>query len=228
MKDGCIFYIKANTNKNRQHLGYNIKRGQILYVNFGYNILSEFSFPHYCIALHNSSKTNPKVTVLPITSKNKNRISHLPLGILFDIDKRDDIERKKEREALERLNKLQELYKKHKITLPFPAIGTWPTVYPNWKLLLTSYNKKVKDKEIDKLTKETILDLRKFDQFMQTSKFINYKESYAKLDDITTISKARILFPRYKNHFLYHFKTSNDILDNIDNAIVKRLTNFTP
>lgn len=48
----------------------NIRRGQILYVNFGYNILSEFRYKHYYVAINNSPRKKPKVTVIPITSKN--------------------------------------------------------------------------------------------------------------------------------------------------------------
>ena len=56
-------------NKDTEKIFPNIKRGQILYVNFGYNVLSEFRYIHYCVALHNSPRLNPKITVVPITSK---------------------------------------------------------------------------------------------------------------------------------------------------------------
>lgn len=62
-------YLKAENAFNPK---YNItyKRGQIVYVNFGYRIGSELGGCHYAIVLDvKNSKSNSQVTVIPMKSK---------------------------------------------------------------------------------------------------------------------------------------------------------------
>lgn len=47
----------------------NLKRGNIILVELGFNIGMEFGGQHYCIVLKDSSITNNRVLVLPITSQ---------------------------------------------------------------------------------------------------------------------------------------------------------------
>lgn len=55
------------TNKQNQKV---FKRGAIVYVDFGVNIGSEFSMPHFAVVLNKADNSgNEKLTVVPLTSK---------------------------------------------------------------------------------------------------------------------------------------------------------------
>lgn len=220
-KNYIEFFIQKNRTKNSEKKNFNIKRGQILYVNFGYNVLSEFRYTHYCIALHASSKKNPKVTVIPLTTKPKNH--YIPIGAICSFDKSEDIERDLERKALKNIPILKELSKKYNVDLEVPAIGTWPTVKPNWSNYLAKLMVNIDDPKIKELTIQTFKNLDVFDTYMKTRRLLTV-DSFARVEDITTISKARIIKPTNKNHFLYLLKASDSQLDLIDKALISLYT----
>lgn len=199
----------------------NIKRGQILYVDFGYNVLSEFRYAHYCVAINNSPQQNSKVTVIPITSK-----SHpYQLAIGTELaDKLDDIILNKERSNFWRpFRHIAAELGCRGIKQPAPSIGSYETVYPNCsayinhvKTLLPSNDKDLQD-YLDSILKSLV----EFDKFLKSSPSL-LKPSYLKTEDITTISKARIIRPLYSSHPLYQLRLSDETLDKLD-AEIKRM-----
>lgn len=201
----------------------NIRRGQILYVDFGYNILSEFRYKHYCVAINNSPRNNPKVTVIPITSKNHPH----QLALNYELAERlEDIIVNRER---------SNFWKPFRTIYPelemrgfkalAPAIGTYDTVYPN----CTEFIEKAKtyltqeDIELHNILNQILLSLHEFNRFYKSSPSLQ-KSSYLRIEDVTTISKARIITPRYTSHPLYQLRLSNSTLDLIDNEIISKFT----
>lgn len=53
--------------------------GQIIYIDFGYNVGNEFSFDHYAVVLKDSHNNDPLVNVVPITSKSPQSQKLYPL-----------------------------------------------------------------------------------------------------------------------------------------------------
>lgn len=63
----------------------------------------------------------------------------------------------------------------------------------------------------------------KFNRFYKSSPSLQ-KSSYLRIEDVTTISKARIITPRYTSHPLYQLRLSDSTLDLIDNEIISKFT----
>lgn len=223
--------INENSNNRYEKMLPNISRGQILAVNFGYGIQSEFRNFHYCAALHDSPRKTSKITVIPITSKEH------PHQIDIGYEMADSLEtiiRDKERSAFWKpYRELEEQYKGiTDIKFGTPAIGSYSTVYPNctahiknlqieFKLLSERLNTLDAEATLNKL----LLNLKEFDDFLNSSPKL-LKHSYLRVDDITTISKARIVSPKNLKHPLYKLKLSNETLNKIDSEIIRRFTNY--
>ena len=74
-------------------------------------------------------------------------------------------------------------------------------------------------KDINKM----LSDLKVFDKFVNDSPNL-LKSSYLRLEDITTISKARIISPKKTSHPLYKLHLSDETLDKLDNEIIRLYT----
>lgn len=201
----------------------NIRRGQILYVDFGYNILSEFRYKHYCVAINNSPRKNPKVTVIPITSK---KHPH-QLELNYELAERlEDIIVNKERSNFWKpfRNIYPELESRGFRAIA-PAIGSYDTVFPN----CTNFIQQAKtflsedDTELHSILDQILCDLHQFNIFYKSSPTLQ-KLSYLRIEDITTISKARIISPKYTSHPLYQLRLSDNTLNLIDERIIYKFT----
>ena len=66
-----INYIGITNNLDHLHKDElpSLKRGHIILAELGFNLGKEFGGRHYCIVLRDSSKTNDRVLVLPITTQ---------------------------------------------------------------------------------------------------------------------------------------------------------------
>lgn len=222
--------INENSNNRYEKMIPNISRGQILAVNFGYGIQSEFRNFHYCVALHDSPRKTSKITVIPITSKKH------PHQIDIGYEMADSLEtiiRDKERSTF--WKPYRELEKQYKditdIEFGTPAIGSYSTVYPNCtahiKKLQTEFkslSKRLNTLNVETTLNKLLLNLKDFNDFLNRSPNL-LKHSYLRIDDITTISKARIVFPKNSKHPLYKLKLSNETLNKIDEEIIRRFTN---
>lgn len=210
-------------NKNCEKKLTNIRRGQILYVNFGYNILSEFRYKHYCVALNNSPKNNPKVTVVPITSK------HHPhqLSISYELaDNLETIIRDKERSNFWKpFRMIYPELQTRGFTAISPAIGSYDTILPNCTNFIKHAMTYLSDEDIElrNTLNQILISLNKFDAFYKSSPKL-LQSSFLKVEDITTISKARIISPQYKSHPLYQLMLSASTLDRLDQEIISRFT----
>ena len=217
------FFYLQNENANLETRIPNIKRGQVLLVDFGYNVLSEFRYIHYCIALHRSSRRNKKVTVIPITSK-----SH-PHQIAIGDELREQIEevvRNKERSSFWKpYNVLKPLLERKGIPFNIPAIGSYETVYPNCSSLISSIKEQLKNDDPLQVSLNGIVkSLEEFQEFLDQAPDL-LRESYLRVGDITTISKARILSPKTSTHPLTLLRVTDKTLNKLDDEIRHRFTN---
>ena len=74
-------------------------------------------------------------------------------------------------------------------------------------------------KDVDKI----LSDLKVFDKFVNDSPNL-LKSSYLRLEDITTISKARIISPKKTSHPLYKLRLSDETLNKLDDEIIRLYT----
>lgn len=80
--------FKFENNKQSKKVKYPVfKRGTILFIDFGVNVYSEFSGPHFAIVLNKKDHPfNPNLTVVPLSSKNKKQYIEIPHGISEFLD----------------------------------------------------------------------------------------------------------------------------------------------
>ena len=210
-------------NKDTEKIFPNIKRGQILYVNFGYNVLSEFRYIHYCVALHNSPRLNPKITVVPITSKPHPH----QLAINYELaDNLETIIRDQERSKFwSPFRRIYPELQARGFAAISPAIGSYDTVFTNCTAFINQAMKCLSedDTKLRNTLKEILISLKNFDSFYKTAPKL-LLSSYLKVEDITTISKARIIYPKTKAHPLYQLKLSTPTLNYLDQEIISKFT----
>ena len=125
-----FFYYVDREGSHYEEQFPNIHRGKILYVDFGYNVQSEFRYKHYCVALHDSPRRSHKVTVVPITSKQHPGLLPIydELGTALETAIR---EQEKSLFWNPYRKVVSEVYERKNISLSAPAIGNYLTVYPN-------------------------------------------------------------------------------------------------
>lgn len=63
------FILFNNHNSLQEKELPDLKRGDVVLVELGFNIGMEFGGKHYCVVLRNSYKDNKRVTILPLTSQ---------------------------------------------------------------------------------------------------------------------------------------------------------------
>ena len=216
------FYYIKNENTSLESRIPTIKRGQILYVDFGYNVQSEFRYVHYCVALHESTRLNKKVTVVPITSK-----AH-PHQIAIGSELGHQLEiviRSKERSSFwQPYRALKPELEKRGIPFNIPAISVYDTVHPSCSSLILSLKQMLSSDDPLQVDLDRILkSLDDFQKFIDQAPEL-LKDSYLKVADITTISKARVIFPKTKTHPLMFLKLSDETLNRLDDEILRRFT----
>ena len=188
-------------NKDTEKIFPNIKRGQILY----------------------SPRLNPKITVVPITSKPHPH----QLAINYELaNNLETIIRDKERSKFWRpFRRLYPELQARGFTAISPAIGSYDTVFTNCTAFINQAMKYLSEDDIKlkNTLKEILVSLKNFDDFYKSAPKL-LQSSYLKVEDITTISKARIIYPKTKTHPLYQLKLSNSTLDCLDQEIISKFT----
>lgn len=163
------------------------KRGEIVQLDFGYNIGNEFGGLHFAIILNKKDNNkNGVLTVVPLTSKKRD--------YKYNISLKNEVYEK----ITENLNNLEKD--------------------------INEYVSKIKlDKNLNELL---VKEIEKFADFQieiinESRDFIKIfnKESFALINQITTISKQRI----YKRNYLGNVRISSSMLDTIDKEMSKFL-----
>ncbi len=189
-------YLQAEDNFNPR---YNItyKRGQIVYVNFGYRIGSELGGCHYAIVLDvKNSKNNSQLTVIPMKSK---RVKETSYTKIYHVDLYGEvrtllIDKAASMEKAPK-EKLQEMIQEHG--------------------LAGIKEDKTLQKEAANI-KRQIVQAKNIYDFAQNK--LNH-ESIADVGQICTISKMRIVHPTKKNDVLAGVCLSDESLARIETKI---------
>ncbi|WP_119327531.1 type II toxin-antitoxin system PemK/MazF family toxin [Companilactobacillus musae] len=227
------YRYEEETKKHFPNKYYHYKRGTIIRVDFGVNMGSEFSFPHFAIVLDKHDNSNSRtLTVIPLTSKQKS--GRFPLGKeIFNqtltimrnriIENKKDIDRniselnKSVPLRVSLLNELLDVFSQscpqYESEINILKIKDDTITLEEFSDLSLKINQFMSDKEDFKITDNLILEKislinSNFDIVQKRTKqahqdlndmkkiidiYSEYnKDSYARLTDITTISKFRI------------------------------------
>lgn len=201
----AFWFKKEHDNKIRKTY-HKFDRGTIVFVNFGVNIGSEISGHHFAVVLNtNDYKTKPTITVVPLTSKNKdfyipldstvitNTTIHLKM-MLKELMKRSDINQ-------EKIQELDELVSSK--ILKFTKLS-----YIQLKIFYL-----LRD------TREFSNSIKQLEKIIKI--YTKYKDnSFADVGNIQTISKLKI---RIINEYdpSGKIKVTNDNLKDIETEIQK-------
>lgn len=192
-----IEYIKAEATF-KPEMNMNYKRGQIVFVNFGFRIGNELGGNHYAVVLDvKNSKSNRTITVVPLKSQ-KDRITkystlyHVPLG-----------------ECVKTLleDKAFSLLTTNKYEMIKVAVALTSGEPVNEE----EVGKRISDMKRNKRIALNVLDY--------TENLKN--ESVADIGQITTISKQRINHPCKNKDVLAGVIIPEELMNEIDNKIKK-------
>lgn len=201
----------------------NLKRGQIIFLDFGYRIHNEFRYPHYAVVLHKSGKPNHNVTVVPITSKNKTH--SIPIG--FELcEQLESVIFTQERSAYWiPFRRLIPEIESRGIKVGFPAVclsSQVPHTCSQYILMIKS--QLLPNDSLHKPLENILVALKEFDELLHSTPNLQ-KKSYLLPEHITTISKARIITPKKKTHVLNYLTLTNRTMDILDRELIKLFTN---
>nr|WP_243167950.1 type II toxin-antitoxin system PemK/MazF family toxin [Anaerocolumna cellulosilytica] len=190
-------------------------RGDIVSINFGFNVASEQGGLHYAIVLDNDNKhTSPVITVLPLSSGTETDVHERDVYLGNELyeklkQKHNSLSQKIKSERDEVLQLLVGLQKS--ITLIGKENITGQEAYNNLEVLINE-------------TKEKKANLDKeYEIFLRYEREINKLKSgsIALMEQITTISKMRIYTPKNSMDLLYGIKFSNPAMNKINDNIKK-------
>lgn len=183
------------------------KRGEIIKVHLGFNIGSEEGGLHYAVVLDkNNAKSSPVLTIVPLTSlKPHVDVNNLKSGSVFLGN-----------ELFTNLSAKISSTQKH-----------FAEEIALLQVLVNNLDDNTSDEERASL-------LTRVENATANSELLNRmrsevsrmkRGSIALVNQITTISKIRIYDPKTDHDILSNIKLSNEKLDLIDDAIIKKFTN---
>lgn len=186
---------EQHTNKRQRYHKY--KRGQFVIVRFGKRIGTEFSGTHPAIVISKEDNLfSGNITVIPLTSKYHSQ--YLGLGELLN----KSVYRKLGKGVAKELFTIKEVR----------------------DILDTSENLNEAVSRMSELNLPVIKDYIKYYQQLTDKYESMFKQSYAIVSQITTISKSKIVKPINKLDLLNELIISNSTLDKIDSELLYQFT----
>lgn len=182
------------------------QRGDIVFVNFGFGVGSEFGGNHYAVVLDKDNRHNsPSITVIPLSSLKEGKKIHERDVFLGN-----------------------ELYEKMHLKLQTVTTSLREQLSNN-RIMLQLIREKIRtstpDDEISKLLRSLEEEQNELKTYINDAErikneLLNLKKgSIAKLEQIRTISKIRIYNPRGKRDPLYNIRFSKDTMRKINKGI---------
>lgn len=191
------------------------KHGTLVYVDFGINYGSEFSSYHYAITLaKNDTRKSNTITVVPLTSKigkqnlklNSSISGELALCTIDNTIERNNLILEVSEKSLDMVEDLIERYKQAEETKNSEELD-------DIRELLNEFNSL--SQKIAPL-KKTVDDAKKrLDKYMEDLD----KNTYIKIDAITTIDKNKIFKPKDDLDPLTRVRVSGEVLELIEEGI---------
>lgn len=218
--DLIAYWIKQYSKYlvDEEHFDYSriprFKRGDILKVNFGFNIGSEQGGLHYAVVLDNDNKkSSPVVTVLPLSSGKQEDVYERDVFLGNELYKKLKIKHDNLKNEIEK-----------DLTENLEAVNKINTIISE-----------IEGKEIEKTILEQLKDMlndaqekglkmqKDVDTLAIYEKEINKLKigSIALTGQITTISKMRIYQPKKKSDLLYDIKLSESAMNKINEQLKK-------
>ena len=193
-------------------------RGTLVYVDFGINYGSEFSSYHYAVTLaKNDTRKNNTITVVPLTSKegkqnlklNSSISGELALCTLNNAIERNDTITEVSEKSLDITEDLIERYNQAEETKNIEELDDIREMLNELKSLSQKINSH----------KKTVEDARKrLDKYIEDLD----KDTYIKIDAITTIDKNKIFKPKNDLDPLTRVRVSDEVLELIEEGIKDR------
>ena len=186
------------------------KRGNVISLNFGFNIGSEHGGLHYAIVLDNDNKqSSPVVTVIPLSSGNEE--DTYDRDVFLGNELYDKLNAKYNKlitqvdEEISELTKTVEILKKT-IKVNFETEEGLPNdVIEHLNTLENRVDKLIREKKTLQVYEKEISKLK--------------SGSIALMEQITTVSKMRIYKPKYSSDLLYGVKFSDGAMDKINEKL---------
>ena len=186
------------------------KRGDVISLNFGFNIGSEHGGLHYAIVLDNDNKqSSPVVTVIPLSSGNEedtydrdvflgnelhDKLNAKYIKLITQVD-----------EEISELTKTLELLKKTMKANSETETSLAKDITAHLSNLENRVDKLKREKKTLQIYEKEILKLK--------------SGSAALMEQITTVSKMRIYKPKNSSDLLYGVKFSADAMDKINEKL---------
>lgn len=203
------FEEKFLPNKN---IAY--KRGNVLKVNFGFNVGSEFGGMHYAVVIDKKNQHNsPVITVVPLTSKNKEHITNVDIGS----DLYASVYQKASNMQFQLVKRGEELIRLRDAALEL--IRELKTVDTNSEEFISLFS----DSQVSINAFENLnRDIKKETNYLaRVTEEISHMKSgtTALVSQIRTVSKMRIYDPRVRNDVLHNVSLSADSMELINKKI---------
>lgn len=186
------------------------KRGEVISVNFGFNVGSEHGGLHYALVLDNDNKkSSPVITVIPLSSGNVD--STYERDVFLGNELHDKLSAKFNKLNSQVQNELSELTRT--IDILTKSLKANPVTEDNLEKDVSQLLSNLKSR-VDKLNNE------KKSLEIYEKEILKLKDgSIALMEQITTISKMRIYKPKNSSDLLYGVKFSDGAMDKINEKL---------
>ena len=199
---------------NEERFDYTVipryKRGDIVSINFGFNVGSEHGGLHYAIVLDNDNKqSSPVITVVPLSSGDEKSTYERDVFLGNELyDKLNNKYNKLVQEVnkeLEDLNKTVDILSKSINIESNNQMGIKKEVSEHLNNLKNRVDILIKEKNSLEIYEKEISKLK--------------KGSIALMEQITTVSKMRIYKPKSSKDLLYGVKFSDGAMDKVNEKL---------
>ncbi len=223
-------YLKREQEFNPRSLPL-FKRGSVIVVDLGFNVGSEYGGIHYAIVLNKrDSRRNHLLHILPLTSiKEKTDLENLKY---YQLSLSDEIHRlliQKANKGLQTINEkrnscINEIHLLKNKLSEIESLANEQQKDPDTNPKLESYleteisNVKSKQEELEKIVNQITSQSIYIEKLVGKISKLK-KGSIALLNQVTTISKLRILDPINQRSFFNDIVLSTETLDIIDAAL---------
>ena len=223
-------YLKREQEFNPRSLPL-FKRGSVIVVDLGFNVGSEYGGIHYAIVLNKrDSRRNHLLHILPLTSiKEKTDLEKLKY---YQLSLSDEIHRLLIQKAIKGLQTIEakrnscinEIHLLNNKLAEIESLANEQQKDPDTNPKLESYleteisNVKLKQEELEKIVNQITSQSIYIEKLVEKISKLK-KGSIALLNQVTTISKLRILDPINQRSFFNDIVLSTETLDIIDAAL---------
>ncbi|MGN0422823.1 MAG: type II toxin-antitoxin system PemK/MazF family toxin [Lachnospiraceae bacterium] len=215
--ENFAMYVKSEETFTPTRL-LRYSRGNVIRVNFGFNIGKEFGGLHYAVVIDNDNKRNADVlTVIPLSSTDGKEVHERSVDLGAELYKKiSDVQNKLLLNANNELDELKKLNKSFSTALAVMQNIKSDDIPSDVLKKIDSTIKFKRDIEIKEAhIEQSIKIIKRNNNEIQKLKI----GSMALVNQITTISKQRIYTPKHAEDFLYGISLSSSAMDKINDKI---------